>query len=95
MNVKAAKLPNFKAVVLAAGGGVFNRIGNLLLLFALVGLSSSVQYSFLTGGVMIVSTVIAALAKQKPSRREILSVALAFIGILALVFLDIKLFKLF
>jgi len=34
---------------------------------------------------MIVSTVIAYLTHQKPSKKELISVALSFIGLLALV----------
>jgi len=84
---KTLKKPSFKGVVLAVGGGLMNRVANLLLLIALSALPASVQYSFVTGGVMIVSTLLAAITNQKPSRREVVSVALSFIGILALVFI--------
>ena len=81
---KQVKRPNIKAVLYSAGGGALNRIANFLLLIALAVLPASVQYPFVTGGVIIVSTVIAALTKQKPSKKEIFAVALSFIGILAL-----------
>lgn len=80
-------LPSPSATLLALGGGALNRVANLLLLIALSVLPASVQYPFVTGGVMIVSTALAFLTKQKPNRREIASVALAFLGILALVFI--------
>jgi len=37
-----------------------------------------------TGGVMIVSTLICFIGARKPSRRELISVLLAFIGTLLL-----------
>ena len=83
---KKVKRPNFKAVLYSVAGGALNRIANFLLLIALAVLPASVQYPFLTGGVIIVSTVIAALTKQKPSKKEIFAVVLSFIGILALMF---------
>ena len=81
---KKAKRPNIKAVLYSVAGGALNRIANFLLLIALAVLPASVQYPFVTGGVIIVSTVIAALTRQKPSKKEIFAVALSFIGILAL-----------
>ena len=84
---KKLALPSPSATLLALGGGALNRVANLLLLIALAVLPASVQYPFVTGGVMIVSTALAVITKQKPSRREIASVGLAFIGILALVLL--------
>ncbi len=70
------------AISLTNGG--LNRIANFLLVLALTTLDSSVQYPLVTGGVMIVSTLISFLSKQKPSKKEIISVTLAFLGTLAL-----------
>lgn len=64
--------------------GATNRIANYVLLIALMHVEASVQYPMVTGGVMIVSTAISFFGKNKPSIKEILSVALAFIGMLAL-----------
>lgn len=69
------------------GYGVLNKIGNYLLLIALVHLPASVQYPMVTGGVMICSTVICFFTHQKPGKREIASLTLSFLGILALVLL--------
>ena len=77
----------------AFGGGVLNRVANYMLLIALAFLPASVQYPFVTGGVIVVSTVISVLTGQKPSKKEIIAVALAFIGILAL-FLSFELVRL-
>ena len=86
---KKLKKPNLKAILLSAGGGALNRIANFLLLIALAVLPASTQYPFVTGGVIIVSTVIAAITKQKPSKKEIIAVGLSFIGVLALVLIPI------
>jgi len=43
-----------------------------------------------TGGVMIVSTVISCFGKNKPSVKELASVGLAFIGMLTLFAIPIK-----
>jgi drug/metabolite transporter (DMT)-like permease len=86
---KNLKKPNLKAILLSAGGGALNRIANFLLLIALAVLPASVQYPFVTGGVIIVSTVLAALTKQKPTKKEIIAVGLSFIGVLALVLIPI------
>ena len=77
--------PSVSALLYASGCGALNKIGNYLLLLALAVLPASVQYPFVTGGVMIVTTALAFLSPQKPSRRELLSLALSFIGILVLV----------
>ena len=74
-----------KAVVAIIGSGFFSKIPNYLLLVSLVHLPASAQYPFITGGTMIVSTVIAYITHQRPSKREILSVAFSFAGLMALV----------
>lgn len=79
------KRPNAKAMLYTAGYGGLNKIANYLLLLALAVLPASVQYPFVTGGTMIVSTVISLLCRQKPTKRELLSVALSFLGIMVLV----------
>ena len=79
------KKPSFKAISIAVVGGTLSRLANYVLVIALAVLPATVQYPFVTGGVMIASTIIAAIVGQKPSKREILSVAISFIGILALV----------
>ena len=82
--IKKVKLPSVKATFLAVGGGLLNRVANFLLLIALVFLPASVQYPLITGGVIIVSTVISALCGHKPSRRELIALVFAFVGVLAL-----------
>ena len=74
-----------KAYLLGGGYGVINKFANYLLLIALAVLPASVQYPFVTGGVMIVSTIISIICGQKPSKREIGAVVLSFVGIIVLV----------
>ena len=64
--------------------GITNRVANFLLVIALAHVDASVQYPMVTGGVMIVSTLICFFGKNKPSKKEMLSVILAFVGMLAL-----------
>lgn len=82
---KSIVKPNKKAVLCTVGYGVLNKIANYLLLVALAVLPASVQYPFVTGGTMVVSTVISALCGQKPSKKEIFAVALSFAGIIVLI----------
>ncbi len=87
-DIKTIKKP-LKSIGIAAIAGVINQTANLILVITLAVLPASAQYPMVTGGVIIVSTVIAALGKRKPSRREIISVILAFSGMLALVFIPV------
>lgn len=85
ITVKKAGRFSIKAIALGVANGGMNRVANYLLLIALTFLPASVQYPFVTGGVMIVSTAICFITGQKPSKKEVLSVALAFMGVLLLV----------
>ena len=70
-------------------GGITNRIANYVLVIALAHVDASVQYPMVTGGVMIVSTLICFFGKNKPKTKELISVGLAFIGLLALFLIKI------
>ena len=69
---------------LGASYGIINKVANFMLVLALVHVDASVQYPMVTGGTMIVSTLISLFGDKKPSRSEIVSICLAFIGMLAL-----------
>ncbi len=84
---------NGKAVFAMAGGTVLNKVANLLLLEALIVLPASAQYPFITGGTIIVSAIISMFTDKKPTKREWLAVAVAFIGILMLLIPEISLLK--
>lgn len=73
------------AVCFACGGGGINRVANFLLVAALLHVHASVQYPMVTGGCMIVSTIIAFFTSAKPTKMQITSVALSFVGIVLLV----------
>ena len=81
---KKVSRPTWKAVCYASGKGLLNRTANYLLLLALAVLPASVQYPFVTGGVMIVSTLISVCIGEKVTKKELLAVGIAFLGILAL-----------
>lgn len=75
---------SWKAFGLAFANGGINRFANLLLVIALVHIDASIQYPMITGGVIIVSTIICFFKKEKPKRKELLAVLLAFMGLLIL-----------
>lgn len=78
-----------KAFGIGAVSGGINQFANFLLIVALMHVDASVQYPMVTGGVMIVSTLISFFGSRKPDKKELLSVALAFLGMLALFFIKI------
>lgn len=84
MKTKTEKPINLKNTMVISASGVSSRIANFLLVIALMHVDASVQYPMVTGGVMIVSTLLVFFRKQKPSFKEVLSVTLAFLGMLVL-----------
>lgn len=68
-------------------GGTLNTVANFFLPVAMQdgGLDGSVVYPMITGGVMIVSTVLGFLNLRKPTKREILAVVICSLGILFLI----------
>ena len=72
------------SITVGALSGVTNRIANFLLIIALAHVDASVQYPMATGGVIIVSTLISLFGERKPSKKEVLSVVVAFLGLLLL-----------
>lgn len=75
-----------KALFSMGGYGVLCRVANFLLLIALAHIPASAQYPFVTGGVMIISTIICFFTPNKPSKRELLGVAVSFVALLILMF---------
>ncbi len=72
------------ATLAASAEGIFYRVGDLFLVIALVHIEASQQYPIVTGGVMIVSTIICFFDGNKPTLKELGSIFLAFCGTLAL-----------
>ena len=81
-NTREDKRISKKSIGIAALGGSINRVANFILVFSLNFVENSVQYPMVTGGVIIVSTLICYLGKNKPKKKELLAVALAFVGLL-------------
>lgn len=79
-----AKPYTLKVASVGALHGTIGKIANFLLVIALAHVDASVQYPMVTGGTMIVSTLICFFGDRKPSKKEIASVVLAFIGMLLL-----------
>ena len=78
------------STAICATSGVLNKVANFMLIVALTsGIDASVQYPMVTGGVMIVSTLAAYLTENKPTKKELLSIATAFIGTLMLFIIPI------
>lgn len=75
--------PSILSATIGSISGITNKIANFVLVIALAHVDASVQYPMVTGGVIIVSTIICLFGKNKPSRNEIFSVLIAFIGLLA------------
>lgn len=97
---------NVPCVMGMAGSGVLGHVANWLILLPLSttliplgsvmvgGVPSSAQYPFITGGTMIVSTVLGFFTDKKPGKKEILAVAVAFVGVVLLIALpEIEIFK--
>lgn len=78
------KRPSLRGIAAGATAGALNKVANFLLVLALVHLDASVQYPLVTGGVMIVSTALCFVNKTRPSAKELCSVGLAFLGMLAM-----------
>ena len=84
-NLKKAELPAKNSYLSLAGCGLLNKIANYLLLISLSQVPASVQYPMVTGGVMIVSTILGFFTPNKPKKKEIISLVLSFIGLMMLV----------
>lgn len=83
---KSIPLIKGKELLYASGYGVFNGIGNLFLLISLSHLPASVQYPLVTGGVMLFSTLISAVRKEKISVKEYIAAAVSFIASVLMAF---------
>ena len=81
---KGGKIPLLKGKLLlySAGDGFLNGIGDLFLLISVApgALDASVQYPFVTGGVMVFSTLVSTLRREKIRKIEYLSTVIAFVA---------------
>lgn len=84
-NRKITKV-SLKSIGSISGHAFCNGIGNLLCLIALVSLPASVQFPITTGGVMVFSTIISLIRKEKPSAKTLISTAIAFVSTVLMMF---------
>lgn len=86
--VSYKKIPLIKGknLLYTTGYGVFNGIGNLFLLISLSNLPASVQYPLVTGGVMVFSTAISALRKEKITAKEYVAAGISFVASVLMAF---------
>ncbi len=86
--VQHKKIPLIKGKSLgfAAGYGIFNGVGNWLLLISLVNLPASVQYPLVTGGVMVFSTIISMIRKEKLAKTDYIAAAISFVASVLMAF---------
>lgn len=78
--IKYRKIPVIKGkpLLYSSGYGVFNGIANWLLLISLNNLPASVQYPLVTGGVMVFSTIISVIRKEKLSKLDYIAAGISF-----------------
>ena len=84
---KSKDLPRytFAAGAVASLRGGINHVANWFLTITIAGgVHASIQYPIVTGGVMVVSTLICFFGSRKPGKRELIAVGLASVGIAAL-----------
>lgn len=86
--IKYKKIPlvKGKALAFAGGYGIFNGFGNWFLLVSLVNLPASVQYPLVTGGVMVFSTIISALRKEKLTKTDYIAAGISFVASVLMAF---------
>lgn len=81
---KGEKIPLLKGknLLYSVGDGFLNGIGDLLLLISVApgALDASVQYPFVTGGVMVFSTLISTLRHEKVRKIEYFATLVAFVA---------------
>lgn len=75
-----------KSLLYASGYGIFNGVGNLFLLISLSHLPASVQYPLVTGGVMVFSTIISAVRKEKLSKTDYIAAGISFVASVLMAF---------
>ena len=83
---KKISLIKGKALLYASGYGIFNGVGNWLLLISLIHLPASVQYPLVTGGVMVFSTIISMIRKEKLTVTDYIAAAISFIASVLMAF---------
>lgn len=71
-----------KAGFYSIGFAILCGLGNLFALIGLTRLPASVQYPIITGGVIVFSTVVSIIRREKPSVKQLIAALLALIATL-------------
>lgn len=88
MRKKRTKIQSPGAAAIAMTGyGLMTGIANFLVLVALLHVNASVQYPMITGGTIVVSTILGAIRKETITRKNLLAAGLALLGTLMLAIL--------
>lgn len=69
-----------KAFIYSSVYSALNGVGNLLLLVALLHLPATVQYPVVTGGVIVISTLITLLRREPIQKKEMFAAFIAFVA---------------
>jgi len=64
--------PTFSVISLSTLHATFNSLGNLFLLIALLSIPTSVQYPIVTGGTIIISSIISFVEKKKIDIKQLI-----------------------
>ena len=82
------KMPIFKGkgLLYSGGDGLLNGVGDMLLLISLSKLDASVQYPLVTGGVMVFSTVISVIRREKIRKAEYFAAVIALLASILMAF---------
>ena len=75
-----------KRFIYSAGDGFLNGFGDLLLLISIAKLDASVQYPLVTGGVMVFSTIVSIIRREKMRKIEYISAGVAFLAAVMMAF---------
>lgn len=88
--IKKEKLPLFdlKNLLYSVGDGALNGVGDYILLLTVApgALDASAQYPFLTGGVIVFSTLISTIRREKVRKAEYIAMAIALVASVLMAF---------
>lgn len=86
--VMGEKIPLLKGIPLlsSTGHGLCNGVGDLCLFVAIQKLDASVQFPLVTGGVMVFSTIISMIRREKVRTIEYIATGIAFIASVMMAF---------
>lgn len=80
MALKKFPLISKKAGFYSIGFAILCGLGNLFALIGLTKLPASVQYPIITGGVIVFSTVVSIIQKERPSVKQLIAAGLALVA---------------